>query len=209
MKTAIILIITLVVGLVQFPNLAFSQELLIANFDKVGNQNNIGDEFGTWGPDPDYCIVGIKYNFVKEGLDVKGSSLRIEYDIDTEMEGVEGASYSDVSSPSEEAYNGFWMKMGKIKTAGFNKLVFFIRGDEQYGFTSRVRIEIRNWRNELGRYLITDINEDWKRIVIPFDDKGGITDWSKLAEFNIKFDQTNCDVKKGAILIDDFYLINE
>ncbi len=185
----------------------YAEKLIIADFNRATHRNNLGDDFGVWGPDPAYCVVGIKDSFdgnTKHGDE--GNSLRLEYDIETEDN---YGGYSDVSNPSEEAYNGFWMKLGKADTEGFNKLVFFVKGDETTDYTSRFRVEIRNSKNELGRYLITDITDEWKMVTIPFSDKAGIRDWSRLAEFNIKFDTTNCDTKVGAMYIDDIYLSNE
>jgi len=193
--------------ILALPKNIYAERLVIADFDTATYKNNLGDEFGVWGSDPMYCIVWIRDSFdqyTKHGD--KGNSLRLEYDIDTENN---YSAYSDVTNPSEEAYNGFWMKMGKVNTEGFDKLVFFIKGDETTGYTSRIRLDIRSLNNELGRYLITGITNEWKRVVIPFSNRTGIKDWSRLAEFNIKFDTANCDKKVGTIYIDDIYLSNE
>lgn len=206
MKKNYLLLISVICIFLVTGNL-YAEKLIIADFNSITHKNNLGDDFGVWGPDPAYCVVGIKDAFdgnTKHGDE--GNSLRLEYDIET---GNDYGGYADVTNPSEEAYNGFWMKMGKTNTEDFDRLVFFVKGDETTGYTTRIRVEIKNSKNELGRYLITNITDEWKMVTIPFSNKAGIRDWSKLAEFTIKFDTANCDSKVGTIYIDDIYLSNE
>ncbi len=207
MLKKLLMVIVILTFIQLLPESLFAEKLVIADFDSATNLTNVGDEFGTWGPDPEYSVVGVRMAFdsdIKHGD--KGNSVRVEYDIET---GTDYAGYSDVTNPSEEAYNGLWVKLGKANSEGFDRLVFYIKGDEAAGYPTRIKVEIKNSKYELARYLITNITDGWKRVIIPFDKKAGIKDWSRLTEFFIKFDEATCDEKVGAIYIDDIYLSNE
>lgn len=207
MLKKLLLIIIIVISVHLLPESLFAEKLVIADFDSGTNLTNVGDEFGTWGPDPEYSVVGVRMAFdkdIKHGD--KGSSVRIEYDIET---GTDYTGYSDITSPSEEAYNGLWIKLGKANTEGFDRLVFYIKGGETAGYSTRIKVEIKNSKYESARYLITNITDEWKKVTIPFNKKTGIKDWSRLTEFFIKFDEATCDEKVGAIYIDDIYLSDE
>ena len=161
--------------------------LLVADFDSCSKPNNLGGNFGAWNKDPNDTTQGCVDSFdgdVKYGM--SGYSLKLAYDVD---------------SPNP-AYCGFWMDLKETDAREYNSLVFYIKGDEGEGYTTQFKIELKNANGEVGRTLVTGVTDKWKRVVVPFRKITGLTDWSKLTQFIIVFDDINATKKVGIIYVD-------
>jgi outer membrane protein OmpA-like peptidoglycan-associated protein len=165
--------------------------LLIDDFNSGLNTNKLGGQQGDWEADPNdetqgcECVYTSSDNFIG----TTGKSLRITYDVD---------------SPNP-AYNGFWMKLNGVDARPYKQVIFFARGDESYGYPTRINVEIKNAR-EVGKYTVRGLDPKWRKFVIPFEAFKGITDWSSLTEFVLVFADTAIDKKVGRIYFDDLYL---
>ncbi|MBI4970630.1 MAG: hypothetical protein HZC17_02190 [Candidatus Omnitrophica bacterium] len=165
------------------------QELIIADFDTGDKPNNLGGDFGTWDKDPNDDTQSITSAFVQD--DAKGNpggyALRLDYDVD---------------SPNP-AYNGFWMKLEGADATPYNTINFYIKGDAEKGFTKRAKIELKDQTNKPSAYIVSGITDQWQKISIPFEKFRRITDWSKMNEFVLVFDDINSNPKTGSVEIDD------
>ena len=174
-------------------NVVHAATLLVADFDSGSKPNNIGGDFGAWNKDEADQTQGCKNDFdanVKHGD--KGFSTRLDYDVD---------------SPNP-AYNGFWMKLQSTDISKYDKLSFWVKGDETAGFSAKIKLELKNGKGEVGRYMVTTVTKDWQEIVIPLSQFAGLTDLTSMTEFVIVFDDMTCAAKKqGTIYIDDIALV--
>ena len=172
-------------------NPAIAKELYIHDFDSGAKPNRVGGDFGAWDKDPADFTQTCMESFdpsVKHGN--SGFGLRIDYDVD---------------SPNP-AYNGFWSKLEGLNASGYNKLVLWVKGDSNKGFTKVFKVELKNDKGEVGRYYVTNVTEDWTKIEIPLEKIAGLTDFSSLSEFVIVFEDRIATQKEGTIYIDDVYL---
>lgn len=147
-----------------------------------------GVEYGVWNKDPEDETQGCKMEIAEPGLGDKGQAVKLEYDID---------------SPNE-AFNGFWMKLNNADLSKYGKLVLWVKGDKNAGYTKKIKIEIKN-ANESSAVYAGDITDVWSAIEVPFKDFDKITDWSKISEFVVVFDEqaTGDTAKTGSICIDN------
>ncbi len=163
-------------------------ELLIADFDSGDKPNNLGGDFGSWNKDPKDDTQGAYMTFVVDDAlgNEAGHSLRLDYGVD---------------SPNP-AYNGFWMKLNNADFTSYNTLNFYIKGDPKAGFTKRVKLELKDSSGVPHSYVMTGINDNWQKISIPFKEFGTKTDWTRMTEFVVVFDDVNSRPKTGSIFID-------
>jgi len=163
--------------------------LTVADFDSGEKPNNLGGDFGAWNKDEtdltQMCVDSFSSE-VKYGD--KGYSLKLVYDVD---------------SPNP-AYNGFWTKLQNQNLKDYKELVFFVKGDEENGFTPRFKVELKN-PTQVASFLVTGVTSEWQKVVIPFQKFKGITDWSRMTEFVVVFDDLTSSPKEGIIYIDDIY----
>lgn len=183
-KMALAVVISLICASLVFA----ADSLLIDDFNSAEKPNRIGGDFGIWNKDPEDITQGCVMDF--DGAirrKDKGFSLKLDYDVD---------------SPNA-AYCGFWSKLQKADFSKYKNLVISIKGDEKTGFTTQVKLELKNSRQEAGAYLLSGITKDWKEFVVPLSEFNGLTDLSSMEEFVITFDDVNATVKKGVIYVDD------
>ena len=169
---------------------------LVADFNQPA-PNNLEGNFGS------YCQSETEQIYVcRETLDDKvrhgdaGSSMKLEYNVS-----------------KGGAYNGFWMKLGPADSGNnfdastYNKLTFWIKGDDKSGIPNKFKIELKGDPGApLGKKYIGELGEKWKKIEIPLEDfvKDGRVDLSKLNEVVFVFEQrAAAPATTGAIYIDD------
>lgn len=163
--------------------------LKVADFDSGAKPNNLGGDFGAWDKDPTDLTQTCLDSFSSEmKCGDKGYSLKLTYDVD---------------SPNP-AYNGFWTKLQNQDLKGYKELVFFVKGDEQKGFTRRFKVELKN-PTQVGSFLVSGITSEWQKVVVPLKKFKRITDWSQMTEFVIVFDDLTSNPKEGIIYVDDVY----
>jgi len=182
----VILAVILVLGLELKGNAAI---LKVADFDSGEKPNNLGGDFGAWEKDPTDLTQTCRDSFSSEvKYGDKGYSLRLVYDVD---------------SPNP-AYNGFWTKLNNQDITGYKELVFYVKGDEEKGFTTRFKVELKN-PTQVGSFLITGVTGDWQKVTVPLEKFKAITEWSQMTEFVVVFDDLTSNPKEGVIYIDDIY----
>jgi len=173
---------------------AFGENLIVADFNKGDKPSNIGGDFGSWEINPadktQSCVISFSKD---EKVGGEGYSLKIDYDVDSE----------------NPAWNGVWFKLNGIDVSGYKNLNFYIKGDKKRGFTKVIKLELKNEEGEIGKYYLTDITENWKRYSIPIKNFIGITNFKKMKEFVIVFEDIKATKKVGTIYIDNIYFSND
>lgn len=176
-----------VLAMVSALGVTAAQAVLIADFDKGSKPNNVGGDFGAWDKDPTD-----KTQYAREGFDNvntrtgSGYSMRISYDVD---------------SPNA-AYNGFWMKLGNYDASKSKKLVFWAKGDDKKGCTSRIKVELKN-ASERGSYYVDGVGPQWTKFEVPFEEFN-VSDLTAVTEVVIVFEDHTSVPKEGIIYFDDF-----
>ena len=186
-------VIAVMAALSAFACYARAESSPIATYSVNSKTNDIGGSFGTWNKDEGDSTQGCKMSFssgTKHGD--KGYSLQLDYDVD---------------SPNP-AYNGFWMKLQNKDISSYDKLNFWVKGDDTAGFSPAIKLELKNSKGEVGRFTLTTITVDWQEVSIPLSQFAGLSDLSSMTEFVIVFDDITCAPKKvGTIYIDDIAFV--
>lgn len=164
--------------------------LIIADFESGASPNNIGGGFGVWNKDPNDQTQGCKLDFITPGHDEQGQAIKLTYDVDS-------------PNPS---YNGFWMKLENTDLSQYKKVSFWLKGDKDAGYSSKFKLELKN-ASEVAPYYVEDLNDTWTLIEIPMSSFSRLTDWSKMNEFVIVFEDSQATQKTGAIFIDDIAFV--
>lgn len=165
-----------------------SEELIVADFNTGEKPSNLGGNFGAWNKDPSdptqWCKEGFD-NVTRHGD--AGFSMKLDYSVD---------------SPNP-AYNGFWMMLPNLDVTKYDTLSFWVKGDSNTGYTTVLKIEIKNANKQVGRYYVSNISDQWKEISIPLSELRGLIDRTSLTEFVVVFEDRMATKKKGVIYIDD------
>jgi len=164
--------------------------LMLDDFDDGAKPNNLGGDLGAWDRDPADDTQTCREYFTSEvKCGDKGYSMKIDYDVD---------------SPSP-AFNGYWTKLQGIDVTPYKNFVFYVKGDEKDGFTTQFKIELKNEKKELGRYYVKGVTSEWQKVIVPLKDFVGITDFSKMTEFVVVFEDRIATDRDGAIYIDNLH----
>ena len=187
-KNCINLVVILLVSMVFMVTGTGNAAILkVADFDSGQKPNNLGGDFGAWDKDPTDFTQTCLDSFSSEvKCGDKGYSLKLTYDVD---------------SP-EPAYNGFWTKLQNQDLKSYKELVFFVKGDEEKGFTKRFKVELKN-PTQVGSFLVSGLTSEWQKVIVPLNKFKRITDWSKMTEFVVVFDDLTSNPKEGIIYFDD------
>ena len=173
---------------------AQAARVLVADFNSGEKPNNIGGNFGTWNYDPKDSTQGCYESF--EPDDVKdpqeGYSLRVDY---------------DVLSP-KPAFNGVWMKLQGLDASPYQTLDFWVKGFGEK-FTSRFKLELKTHKSERAVYPVEGVTSSWHEVRIPFKDTKAVSDFSKLDELVLVFDDITATYKEGIVLIDEISFDSE
>lgn len=194
MKTIGISLWVLFAALVTYG--AESAPKVVADFNAPA-PNNVEGNFGAFSPSETEQVY-----ICREALDegVKhgdgGSAMRLEYNVS------KGGSY-----------NGFWMKLGSADSGnnfdatGYNKLTFWVKGDDKAGIPNKFKIELKGDPGQpLGKKYVGEVSDSWKKVEIPLTDfvEEGRVDLSKLNEIVFVFEQRSvAPATTGAIYVDD------
>lgn len=185
-KVFIVLILLEVFSVFAF---AQTEKLVIADFNKGRKPTNLGEDFGTWDKDANDSTQSCKMSFAKDDAlgEKDGRVLQLDYDVD---------------SPNP-AYNGFWLKISNAKVAGFDTLSFYIKGDSEKGFTSKIKLELKDKKNGKATFFVENITDKWQKISLTLDQRSfGENQPKPFAEFVIVFDDINSHPKTGRLFID-------
>ena len=156
---------------------------LIADFEMIGEFNNVGGKYGAWAsgpPDPaGKCAVELS----PEG-EGGGSALRISYDITT-----------------PGSYGGIWMHLENFDASADTCLVLSVRTPDA-GPDFFVELKDSAGRN-VSRAKATGVGKTWTKVSLPFSAFEKIKEWNRLYELALVFDQNVSTVKKGTYIIDN------
>ncbi|OGW79290.1 MAG: hypothetical protein A2Z83_09060 [Omnitrophica bacterium GWA2_52_8] len=168
--------------------MAQGTQLVLADFNSGDKPNNVGGDFGSWDKDPEDDTQGTQMAFEPDDAlaNPAGYSIRLDYDVDS----------------ANPAYNGFWMKLGGEDARDFNTLTFYIKGDIEKGFTKRVKVELKDQSGKPSPYVVANVTGEWQKVSIPFEKFRRVSDWSRINEFVVVFDDMNSRPKTGSLLID-------
>jgi hypothetical protein len=172
---------------------SFADQILIHDFDTGDKPSENAYDFGAWNKDPNDTTQGCVESFdAVDRFGDKGMSLRLDYDVD---------------SPAP-AYNGMWMKVKELDLSPYKYLNFYIKGNKEKGFSKVIKLELKN-DTEAGKYLFTQVTEEWTLAKIPLSEFRGVRDWTKMKEFVIVFDDLNSRPKAGTIYVDNIFFSTE
>ena len=172
----------------------FAEELVVANFDNGEKPNNLGGNFGAWNKDPSDPTQWCKESFdnaVRHGD--AGFAMKLDYSVD---------------SPNP-AYNGFWMTLSNLDVSKYDAVNLWVKGDSKIGYTTVFKIELKNANKQVGRYYVTNVNDQWQEISIPLSEFKGLIDKASLTEFVIVFEDRMASNKKGVLYIDDIRFVKK
>jgi len=162
--------------------------LLVDDFDRGEKPNALGGDFGSWDKDPSDPTQKCTIAFDKaNAFGGAGYSLRLDYDVD---------------SPNP-AYNGFWMKLQGTNVSTYKQLSFYVKGDATRGYSTQIKLELKNTKGEVGHFLLKGMTADWQKVSIPLSDFSGLTDLTSMSEFVVVFDDITSMKKVGSIYIDE------
>lgn len=158
---------------------------LAADFEK--QDAKAGPSYGTWNKDPQDITHTCRMDIFKPGCDGKGSCVKLSYNVD---------------SP-DDYYNGFWLKFknnGSVDLSKYSKMVFWVKGDPT-GYTKKFKLEIKGDSQASSLYT-GGYSTAWTKVEVPLSQFEKMTDWTKIKELVICFDQ-QVSRKKGAIYVDN------
>ncbi|MDP8216584.1 MAG: hypothetical protein P9L98_04635 [Candidatus Kaelpia imicola] len=172
----------------------FCEYLKIADFDRGEKPNLISGDYGSWNR-----TERDRTQFCNEDLTTdpqivyggRGCSLSLYYDVD---------------SPNPPVYNGFWMRLERIDLTVWKYLSFYVKGDEEHGYTSAFEVQIKNIQGKLASFNIEGVTSKWQQIIIPLNKMNEEADFSEAYEMVIVFDERDATRKEGRIFLDEFCL---
>ena len=167
---------------------SWAQGLVLDTFNAGSKPNALGGDFGSWNVDPQDRTQYTRDSFNQpNALGGSGYCLRLDYDVD---------------SPNP-AYNGFWSKLNRVDLRSYQALTFYVKGDSHRGFTRTFRIELKNVHGETGRTLVQGVTNQWQAVRVPLGAFAGLTDWRRMTEFVIVFDDLTTEPKTGTLYLDE------
>ena len=169
-------------------------EVVLADFDHPLTQANLGWTFGTWERDPADPTQSCHLQVVTQPrLGASGYSVRLDYDVDS----------------LNAAYNGLWVKViPPVSLSGFQALRIAIKGDAAKGFTTRVKLELKD-EERVASYVLEGVESEWVRRRMPLTAFHGIEQLQQVAEFVVVFDDIYATTKVGTIYVDEVVLERE
>lgn len=165
-----------------------SKKLLVADFDSGRKPNNLGGDFGCWIKDPDDPAQGCIDAFDESNrFGTKGYALRIIYSVDSD----------------KPAFGGLWMRLQNLDATGFDRLEFRVRGDAKMGYTSALKIELKDAMDVSSHFDVRNISDQWQNVSVPLKDFQGMANIRKLKEFVIVIEDRTATAKQGVLYLDD------
>jgi hypothetical protein len=157
----------------------------VASFDSGQRLNEIGGAFHTFADDTNYECNDF-FNSLHARLGT-GFALKLVYDV-------------NALTPVR---NGLVMDLVNIPIDEYKTLSFYMKGDQEKGFTSTVIAGIETSRRT-RMYELNNVTYRWEKVVIPlseFKEEG-----ETLKEFRFIFQSDYVKNSNGAVFIDDVTL---
>ncbi|MGE4357792.1 MAG: hypothetical protein AB7E08_04490, partial [Candidatus Omnitrophota bacterium] len=161
--------------------------------DTLSAKLDIVNQF-SWKNNPDDSQQGISFVYDQDIRFGELPILRVDYDV----------------SSTRGAFNGFTIKLDSQDfSESSEKIIFYIRGDAEKGFTRRLKLEFKNKDGKKGIYIIDDIGSEWKRIEINKNEVGGDfafqqNYWKDIEEITLIFEDHRVTRKTGRIYLAGF-----
>jgi hypothetical protein len=163
-------------------------ELMIADFNSGTKPNNIGGDFGCWIKDPADPLQGCIEAFDRaDRYGSVGYALRLIYSVDSK----------------NPAFGGLWMQLQNLDATKFHDLRFRVRGDPNMGYTTVLKVGLRDAMDQSSDYYVRGVSDRWQDIVIPLKDLQGTANLVRLKEFVVVIEDSTATAKKGVIYLDD------
>jgi hypothetical protein len=108
---------------------------------------------------------------------------------------------------------GLMFELQGLNAADFDHVALWIRGNPEEGFNPEFEVQfrrqdpVREGMQEVGRFRVGGMTDQWKRVIIPLNDLMGIKDWSRLDAFAFSLPVHEMRVRQGGYFIDDIMLI--
>ncbi len=157
----------------------------VASFDSGQRLNELGGVFRTFADDKQYLCNDF-FNSLHARLGT-GFALKLVYDV-------------NATKPTR---NGLVMDLATIQVNGYKALSFYMKGDQERGFTTTVIAGIES-SHRTRMYRLNNVTYRWEKVVIPltdFSEKG-----EALKEFRFIFQSDYVTTPTGAVFLDDVTL---
>lgn len=176
------------IALAAPPARAASSTLVVADFNSGTKPNNIGGDFGCWIKDPSDPMQGCIESFDRDHrFGNSGYALRLIYSVQS----------------SNPAFGGLWMRLQNLNASGFDNLAFRVRGDAAMGFTTVFKVELKDALDQSSYHYVRTVTDQWQDVTIPLNEFQGPTNFNRLKEFVITFEDSTATAKRGVIYLDD------
>jgi hypothetical protein len=163
-------------------------ELTVADFNSGTKPDNLGGDFGGWTRDPNDPMQGCVESFDRANrYGRSGFALRLIYSVESR----------------NPAFGGLWMRLQDLDASKFGSLAFRVKGDGRMGFTTVFEVELKDSMDQASHFYVRGVTDRWQDVVIPLKDFEGMTNFHRLKEFVIVFEDTTATAKRGVIYIDD------
>jgi len=67
------------------------------------------------------------------------------------------------------AYNGAWIKFDNLDLRQYEEFVFWVKGDENEGYTTTFKIELKSQNGQV-EYVVKGVTSSWSRMVVPLNE---------------------------------------
>jgi hypothetical protein len=127
----------------------------------------------------------------------EGRCLRLEYDL---------------TSPEAKVF-AFRIDLGGVDASSYDHVELWLKGDRTSGYANSLRVGFRRPKTgvpglvEDGTRVVTEIGEQWQRIVVPLTRMTGIRDWSRVDTFFVALETRRATALRGAYFLDDVVLL--
>ncbi|MFC2048868.1 hypothetical protein ACFLR5_01450 [Elusimicrobiota bacterium] len=187
-----------------------AERLLVEDFNMTRFVNYLGGSHNTWSNNPSDKTIGCTSAYSRED---NGFALKLEYDIDSSLTYMYNAEYIlDYSAYAVDGlineiphtgFCGYYFMLNNADLTKYRYLIFFIKGDEQAGYTRKMQVELKTPDQSSG-YIIEGITNKWKKIVVPLSVFEKIDNWKKIDELTFIFNEYSTE-KTGVMYVDNIY----
>jgi len=118
-----------------------------------------------------------------------------------------------VLGDTPRAVTGVRISFDPVDASAFDHLALWIRGDEQAGFGSALKIQLHRRDPdgggllETGSFVVEGIGPGWRHVVVPLGKLSGLSEWRDLGDFVVVIQVRRVGVASGAYYFDDVALI--
>lgn len=169
-------------------------ELMVADFNSGAKPNNLGGDFGAWIKDPADPMQGAVEAFdAKNRFGDKGYALRLIYSV----------------ASKNPAYGGLWLRLQNLDASKYDALRFRVRGDGGMGFTSTLKVELKDALDQSSHAYVRAVTGEWQDIALPLSSFEGMANARKLKELVVVIEDTTATAKQGVLYFDDVRFVTQ